>query len=332
MTKPKKAAPKPRAKKPAVDPHKITKPGLYPDIPASAYHADPLPEPSGSAHFLAKIHDSSLAHARLIHPRLNPAYVEKAPSSEMDFGSVAHTLLLDCGRFGEVQARNWATDVAKEKRRELRSLGATPILTRDLERARAMVGVLRHDLAGKGGGVLRDVFDDRAGSGSEVTAAWREDGVWMRARADRWCPPGTMKDFPDGLIVDYKTTGELATAEGWSRKLYSFRADFQGVIYPAGFVLASNQAGANLTKLPRMIFIVQEDEEPFAWSAFELDDMAREHSTGKVVGAFAKFAGAMKSGEWPAYPRQINYVAPPAWEVYGEARRQVAAEVMQRGV
>jgi len=332
MTKSKTPAAKKRAPKSKGEfVTKITKPGLYLGMRDVDYHADPCPEPSASASFLGVIHESSPAHARLTHPRLNPNFKAKESTAGMDFGSAYHTLLLDSGKVVVVEARDWRTDAAKDKRREVRSLGATPILVADWHRAQAMAKELRAELQRKDS-PLPDIFDPKFGGQSEVTAVWRESDVWCRARADRWIPPGRMPGAPNGLIADIKTTGELATADVWERKLYALKSDFASVWYPAGFVMASNQGGANLTKLPRFVFIVQEDQEPFAHTILELDDVAREHTTGKIANAFGQFVAAMTSGEWPKYPRAIRSVLPPVWEANAEARRHLAADLMNRGV
>jgi len=336
MTKAKTPAAKRAPKTEQADPFAITKAGLYGNMPADRYNLDPCPQPSASAHYLAAIAATSVSHARYNHPRLNPDYRSDEATAGMDFGTVAHALLLNAGRYSVVDMNSWRSDAAKEKAREVRSLGATPILRKDFERCRAMTDKLIADLKlqpDDARDVLPNFLDDRFGGISEVVAAWRDNGVWLRARADRWIKPAKMKFAPHGLIVDYKTTGELAAPDTWKRKLYSFAADFQSVLYPEGFVAAQVQGGTSAEfKLPRLVMVVQEDEAPWEWSTFELSDVAKEHTRGKIANALAQHVTAMKTGVWPGYSRRINYVDPPAWEVNAEAHRQVAAQVMNSGV
>lgn len=328
QSKPKPAV---RKKLPAVALERIAIAGLFDNVPATAYHRDPCPEPSASASILHTIHESSTAHAWLEHPRLNPNFVDRAPTAEKDFGSAAHVSLLDKGLVHVIPERDWRKDDAKIKRKVARSIGAAPILSADWQRIQDMTGYLRRRLAGSD---LGDVFDPKRGGYSEVTAAWLDSGLWNRARADRWIPPESkMLGAPNGLIVDYKTTGDLATAEVWSTKLYSLGGDFQSVFYPHGFAMARSQSGIMTNKVPRFVFIVQEWNPPFAFTILEPDEIAIQHATNKLTRAYMQWSESLKRGKalehWPDYPRRIAYFSPPPWELSRDERALLAAGVLQ---
>lgn len=310
---------------------KIERAGLFDNISAAVYHRDPCPAPSASASILHTIHESSPAHAWLEHPRLNVQYEERGPTSDKDFGSAAHVALLDTGLVHVIPERDWRKDDAKAKRKMARSIGAAPILSADWQRIQDMTGYLRRALAATD---LGDVFAKASGGYSEVTAAWQDSGSWNRCRADRWIPPeAKMPGASHGLIVDYKTTGDLATAEVWSTKLYSLGGDFQSVYYPHGFALARSQSGIATAQVPRFVFIVQEWNPPFAFTVLEPDEIAIQHSTNKITRAYSQWCDALKAGasreHWPDYPRRTAYFSPPAWELSRDERATMAAGVLQ---
>jgi len=70
--------------------------GLHFAIDPLRYHSDPAPQPSLSSHVAAVLLDRSADHARLMHPRLNPAYDPAALDKKrrLQFGSAAHAMLL----------------------------------------------------------------------------------------------------------------------------------------------------------------------------------------------------------------------------------------------
>jgi hypothetical protein len=51
---------------------KISRPGIYLDVAANDYHADPCPAPSFTQSIAKVLLEKSPAHARLAHPRLCP--------------------------------------------------------------------------------------------------------------------------------------------------------------------------------------------------------------------------------------------------------------------
>ena len=73
----------------------ITEPGVY-SISLQQYVADPVVRPSLSASIGWTLLTRSPLHAWAAHPRLGQAD-ETAPTKAMDFGTVAHRLLLEDG-------------------------------------------------------------------------------------------------------------------------------------------------------------------------------------------------------------------------------------------
>lgn len=317
-----------RTKKPdAPKPTKplITKAGIYPNIPFAAYHADPLPAPSLSSSLLVACDQATPAHARLLHPRLNSNFREREPSREMHFGTAAHAYLMDTAELQVIKATNWRTDYARSTRDRASAAGMPSVLMTEYQRLVAMKKKLRAELPKTR---LGDVFE--AKGMNEVVAAWQEDGVWNRARADRWLPPGSMKQWPNGLILDFKFTFDSASSEAWPNTAFRIGSDFQSVYYPHGFALAINQSGGTALKVPAFAFVVQEVDEPFEFQVYQPDEIMIEHTTSKIVRAFAAMKDAIKTGAFPGYPRETAFLTPPQWEVKREERAALAAVVLQR--
>ena len=277
---------------------------------------------------LARLNETSPRHARLEHPRLNPAFKPSIPTREMDFGSAAHALLLGSPSLTILPDSNWRSDRARFQRDRIRELGGAFVLKPDAARVHAMMKALHAGLKEAG---LDWIF--KGDGQNECVAAWQDDGVWCRARADRWIPPSaTRKVFRNGLIVDYKTTHESAAIERWSKTVFNIGSDFQSTWYPNGFALAWNQsaAGPTLAQLPDFLYVVQECEEPFEISLAMPSAITVEHTTSKIARHFATWRDCLKSNVWPGYPRQIAHFDPPPWELKREEYAALAAQVMQK--
>ena len=67
--------------------------GLYDDVPAAVYHADPCEELSLSSSLACTLHYHLPAHAWLQHPRLNPNHGGPRKTPAMTQGTLVHALL-----------------------------------------------------------------------------------------------------------------------------------------------------------------------------------------------------------------------------------------------
>lgn len=309
----------------------VLKPGIHAGVPHLVYHADPAPEPSMSASFLRCVYEQSCRHAWLTHPRLNPQWKPERATKEMEFGTAAHAHLLGSQPIQIVRAADWRKDSSRLLRDKAIASGMAAVLEPDAVKIGEMVRRLR---AGLKGTELAGVFDLGLGV-AEAVAIWRDEGVYFRARADKWIPPAPGA-FPHGLIVDYKTTGISAAAEDWSTAAFNIGADWQSVLYPEGFAMAMNQGpitAANartigMIRLPAFRYVVQEDFEPYEFQVFAPSSITMEHTKGKISGAFAAAHAALKMPEPPGYPRNLAMLEPPAWELKRAERAAITAQLM----
>lgn len=290
--------------------------GVY-DLDEATYHGDPCPEPSLSASIAGVMLNSSPRHAWIRHPRLNPFIVPNTPSPDMDFGTACHRMLFECGdSVVPVDAEDWRKKEAQRQREEAREAGCIALLRHRYEDAVAMVGELRYELDRHE--EAADAFTDGK---PEQTMIWREDnGIWCRARVD-WLPNAV-----GGWIDDYKTTGGSASGDVWARQLYTLGDELQAAFYARGYFKLFGVRPRGFR------FVVQENEDPYASSVVVMDDSGWAFAVERVAEAIGMWKECLQRGrdkhDWPAYPRRVAYVSPPAWMEYRWADRKINNEAL----
>src|SRR5215207_1896157 len=155
--------------------------GIF-SMDADAYHADPCLEPSLSASIAHLLYEQSPLHAWTAHPKLNPNY-QRVESHKFDVGRTAHALLLEERPVDKViaivEAPDWRTKAARERREQARLDGKIPMLAHHVDAVVAMLGATRAQLDA----VETDPPLLAAGR-AEQTLIWQEDGVTCRALVD----------------------------------------------------------------------------------------------------------------------------------------------------
>src|SRR6478736_1784528 len=115
----------------------ITTPGFYHDLTEAQYHADPAPIPSLSSSCAKTLVQKSPMHAYAEHPRLGAAHRED--TDEMDFGSLAHRLLLGKGaEIAELSSDSWRGKEAAAFWDKAKAEKKIPVLSKNLVRAESM--------------------------------------------------------------------------------------------------------------------------------------------------------------------------------------------------
>ncbi len=284
-------------------------PGIY-DMPASEYHADtdgPTLSSSISKILLAK----TAMHAWLAHPKLNPDY-KHDDDSKFDVGTAAHALFLEGENCMEIiDAPDWRTKAAREKRDAARLNGKIPVLqekyTDVLEMANAATAAIHNcdDLSGMSmndGGTEQTVFFDIAGTQCRSRLDWLAN--------DR------------SIILDYKTT-ENAAPETCLRQILNLGYDIQAAFYKLAVQSVTE-------KNPEFVFLFQEVEKPYACSLIGMPPAFIELGSRKVAIAAAMWEKCMKTGEWPGYGKRIFWAEPPIyavarWDEYEYSRLADAA-------
>lgn len=267
------------------------------------YHADPCDRPSLSSSLIHTLVTRSPLHAWTEHPRLNPAYVPEE-RKEFDFGSAAHAMLLVGGEPVALPYDNWRSKDARAARDATREAGGIPILEKDFSKILLMTNKARTAIVSctdLGGMTLLN-------GKSEQVIVWQTSGSKCRAKLD-WLADDR------SLILDYKTTATSANPESYTRQLVNLGADIQAAWY-----LQAVRSLYPLIPEPapdtKFVFLVQENEPPFACSLLGMTNWFLEMGRAKCNKAKAIWQGCMERNQWPAYPNRICWVDPPSWAQY----------------
>ncbi|HXT88136.1 MAG TPA: PD-(D/E)XK nuclease-like domain-containing protein [Trebonia sp.] len=268
-------------------------PGVWPDLPEAAYHSDPVPGGSLSSTGARKLLPPSCP-AKFAVWRAEPP----DPTKTMELGTAAHRLALGTGQeLVEVKAENWRTKAANEAADAARAAGAVPLLTKDLERVRAMRDALMaHPLASAA------LDPGRGRPEQSIFAHDADSGVWLRVRLD-WMPDPDSPRRP--VLMDYKTTVS-AEPDQFARHAYDLGYHVQGAMYADVFEQVTGTEAA-------LGFIVQEKVPPYLVSVcFPDEDM---QATGRAAyrAAVRTYAECTAAGEWPGYPIDVSYISLPPW-------------------
>lgn len=265
-------------------------PGVYDGIPLAEYHADKTTLSSSGARKLLP----PSCPAKFRYWQDNP----EGPKPHFDFGTAAHTLILNDGpEIAVCEFGSWRSKAAEEAQEAARARGAVPVLESQYKELQAMAKAVReHPYAGP-------LFAPETGK-AEQSLYWlhRETGVTLRARPD-W--------LRFDRIVDYKTCIS-ADPESISKDVARYGYHVQEAMYRAGARALGLFDGD-----PIFTFVFQEKTPPYLITVIELDDIARKIGRSFADMAVFSFAECTASGVWPDYmadshPR-IPQIPLPAW-------------------
>lgn len=226
------------------------KPGIYPNIPNSKYHADTTTLSSSGAKLLATQGGAARFKARLEAP--------PAPSEALLFGTAAHAYILE-GVKPEVFTKT-KTLTSKAAQEKIKELGDTPLVTSEgWDRLQAMrEAVLANPLAAR---LLQ------AKGKAEQSIYWQHPyGAILRCRPD-WLPEEEDNTLGFLPIVDLKTTSD-ATPAGFRRSCFQLGYHQSAAWYATGL------AATNISTNARMVFIAVEKTPPYLVGVYTLSEEA----------------------------------------------------------
>lgn len=282
------------------DPRKVQQeidaPGIYADMTAADYFADPCPTPSLTQSIAKVLIERSPLHAWHAHPRLGGK--EPRPEeyvSAQAIGNAAHKLLLERGKdIVIIEADNFRTKEAQTTRDAVSAEGKVPILAKHHARAAVMVKAAKKQLAPLG---LAEFSGD-----SEVVIAWQKNGIWFRSMIDRLSTSRT-------LVLDYKSSGMSCAPHGIGRMMADAGWDVQAAMHEMGLnALHPESAGRR-----RHQFVAQENEEPYALTIAEMNEGVLTMGRKKLAAAINIWSRCITEDYWPGYPPQIIWPEYPGW-------------------
>jgi PDDEXK-like domain of unknown function (DUF3799) len=278
-------------------------PGIHYDIPAAAYHADPCEKPSLSSSIAKVILGKTPKHAWIEHPRLNPDYAarkarrDKKNGDKFDIGSVVHELLLGRGGGLEIiDAEDFRTKDARQRRDDARMAGLTPILAHQYAEAQQIANSATGGLKEMG----IDLADNR--NHNETVIVWDMHGLPCRSMIDSFGPDPTQ-------IWDIKTTNTGLSEAAISRAIVNNGYDLSAAFYLKGMAALFPHLAGRLVF--RWIFV--ETEEPYEIRVVEADATTLHFGDRKANAALEKWCVCMANNEWPGWPRVVTKSVYPAW-------------------
>lgn len=272
----------------AATPPQPLPPGVYDQLPAEEYHADPSLSASGMKLLLDPGCPALYRYER-DHPQ--------PPKDIFDFGHAAHRLVLgDGARLRVLDYDNWLTKAAKQARDEAREEGCVPMLPKDMERARAMAdAVRRHPVAGA---LFR-------GGRPEVSLFFKDKttGVSLRSRLD-W-----LDDQRKGraIMTDLKTISTGVDLDHIERAIYDYGYHVSASQYEAA-AQALDLAGPDA--VATLVFVCK--EPPHLVRVVQLPVDTLKLGRAKRRAAIELFKQCTVSGVWPGYP-DVAYAGLPPW-------------------
>lgn len=276
----------------------VEKPGIYDDMPADVYHADPVPGGSLSSGGARKMLAPSC-------PAKFRYWADNGQEStpDFDFGHAAHKLILRKGpEISVIDADSWRTNAAKAAAETARAEGLIPLLAPAWERAQEMETVLRaHPQAGQW-------FEPGTGA-AEQSLFWMdgEFGVWRRSRPD-WVPHWRSSNDGRLILPDYKTC-HSADPVALSKAM-----DQHGYDQQAAFTCDAAEAlGLSPPDSTVFLFVFQEKTPPYLITVCQPDVVAMRRGRMRNRIALSWFRECLDSGVWPGYSDKVEVLPLPVW-------------------
>lgn len=237
-------------------------------------------------------------HARAEHQD----EVSKKPTRSMDFGSVAHHLVLGKGAdYEPMRFDDWRTKDAKAAALAARDAGRIPIKQDDFERATAAAESVRVELVERG-----IVLDGQ----SELVIIWDEETphglVPCKAMLDHVWPEL-------GRILDLKFPADASPVA-----IERSAENFGYAIQRAAYTRALTALDSTLAGRVDFLFCFCEQTSPHAVNLTRPDGMFRELGDQRWTRAVTTWAECLATDRWPAYGSGINQLSAPAWALARE--------------
>ena len=260
------------------------KPGIYDDLPADQYHADP-------AYSFSAIKQAMRSPAHLKAWLTAPP--EQTPA--MRLGTLTHLAVLQPDLFASTTA---VAPIVDRRTKEGKSIweqfqaqntGKEIITNDEREQLTAMRDSVR----------IHPAASALLGEGTAEVSVFNqcvETGLPLKARMD-WAR--------ENAIVDLKTT-EDASPAGFAKSVSNYRYDLQAAHYRRMLKLQGRG------DLPFYLIAV-EKEAPFAVAVYRLDEGDLTLADMQMQQQLRAIASCCEFNSWPAYSREVETLTLPKW-------------------
>ena len=234
----------------------------------------------------------------------DPNRERREPTPAMIIGTATHMAILEPGKFDDCytvlpEGLDRRTKEGKALYAEIEATGKTPLSPKDWKRIADMAEAARRHPVG------RVLFDSAPLFETSIFWTDAESGVQCKIRPDLMIPPCAA--FPDGLIVDVKTTQD-ASPEGFGRSAWGYEMHLQAALYPEGFAVAFGRL-----KLPPFIWWAIESEAPHAMAFYSAPASVVAYGQSEVTRLRWKYADCLQADQWPGYSPGVTELQLPAW-------------------
>jgi hypothetical protein len=258
--------------------------GIFDGFSAVEYRSFPAANKSG-----LDLINKSPAH--YMAEKLNPS----EPTAAMVFGSTFHDALLLPSEFSKryVAAPKFDKRTKEGKAGfeafQTENAGKTLVDPSELESMQGMIAAIKaHPEAAK-----------HVESGtSELSCFWKDVEFDVLCK----CRPDLLLD--GGTIVDIKTTNDASFRE-FQKSVSNFRYHVQAAWYLDGI--------SRFHAVDSFVIVAVEKKPPYAVATYMLDEATIDKGREEYRKNLATYAECMKSGQWPAYPNDLQVMNLPSW-------------------
>lgn len=230
---------------------------------------------------------------------------KKEASTAMNFGTLVHTMFLEPEQFENefVIAPKFdrRTKAGKEEAAawEQENEGKMLVSEEDVENANRMATNLRTL------GIYKEMQNNYGMPEASFFFTDPIFGLNLRTRPDWHIAP--CKAFPNGLIIDLKTTDD-ARPMAFSRTCANFSYDLSASMYREGF-----QAYYQTEDKPPFIFLVAERNTPFNVKQYKASDLFLSVGDVRYKKSKELLAESLLLDEWNGYSKEIEDIFLPQY-------------------
>ena len=231
--------------------------------------------------------------------------IVKEPNDAMNFGTLAHTLFLEPEKFADEFV------IAPKFDKRTKAGKEEALAWEEANQGKILVNQDQVDGAERIANNLRTLstyqFMMHEYGMAEASIFFTDPmyGLKLRVRPDYHIAP--CKNFPNGLILDVKTTTD-ARAHAFSKKCSDFSYDLSASMYREGF-----QQYYGTAEKPPFIFLTAESTAPFNVKQYKTSDLFLSIGDARYNKTKELLAESLLINEWDGYSKEMEELFLPSY-------------------